>query len=370
MAEQKAGERVGAPSSVRKQTKGERVAVALSGGVDSSVVLAMLQEQGYDAVAFYMKNWTAAIDAQGFCPWVEESASARTVADQLDVPFYVLDFEDCYREQVTRPFFAAYEAGLTPNPDVLCNQFVKFAAFWQRVQQYGCTKMATGHYARIGRYGGQLALLKGVDPGKDQSYFLWAMPLSVLSQLLLPLGGLKKTEVRHLAERYGLPTATRPDSQGICFIGPISVAQFLRDNLPSHPGPIVNEQGLDIGRHDGLAFATIGQRRTVGLHGQTEPLYVAKKQCATNTLTVAPAGHPSLFSRRFQVADISKLTEHWPDTADVAVRYHAGMTRATLAEDGAGLTVSLAEPVRAVTPGQSAVFYDGDVLLGGGVIQL
>lgn len=346
-----------------------RVAVGLSGGVDSSVAAALLKEQGYDVIGFFLRNWSAAINESGFCPWVEDSASARAVADHLGIPFYVLDFEELYKREVIDPFFADYAAGKTPNPDVLCNKFIKFGAFLEAAERFGCELIATGHYAQTNN--GQL--LRGIDPGKDQSYFLWTLTADILKKTLFPIGHLTKPEVRKLAEKYGLPTAKRKDSQGICFIGPISVRQFLRDNLPTVPGDVVTPDGQVVGRHDGLAFATIGQRRAMGVSGTGEALYVAAKDPLANTLIAVPENHPLLFKDKFRVEDISTVSgAALPSRALVVVRYHHPATVATLTPEGQGYDVLLDKPERAITLGQSAVFFDlenPDLLLGGGVIE-
>ncbi len=345
------------------------VAVALSGGVDSAVSALLLKEQGYFVVGFYMRNWTEAINNRGLCPSVADSAMARMVARSLDIPFFVLDFEAIYRRQVIEPFFAEYKAGRTPNPDVLCNKFVKFGAFLETVKRLGFNKIATGHYARVVKSGGGIYLRKGADENKDQSYFLWTLTQKELKDVIFPIGNLNKSQVREIARKKLLPNADRRDSQGICFIGPISVAAFLRSRLPIKKGQIVNEQGQVIGSHDGVWFYTVGQREGIFGGGQKEPLFVAKKELSKNRLHMVPADHPWLKTDQFEVKEISNVNELKDgQRIEVVIRYRHRPQIGRVKKIGDKILLQFKTPLKSVTPGQSAVFYRGSKVLGGGII--
>lgn len=352
------------------KTKQKIVVVGMSGGVDSSLTAALLKEQGYFVIGVYMKNWSEPIAGVEHCPWVADQLDARRVAHQLHIPFYTVNFEAEYKAYVIESFLNDYEAGRTPNPDVLCNQFIKFDAFFRYARSLGADYIATGHYARIHK--GKIA--KGVDRKKDQSYFLWAIQPSVLSHTLFPLGGYKKSDVRMMAQSRGLITARKKDSQGICFIGQADVQAFLRRYLSSKPGVIVSSQGNIIGRHAGAAFYTIGQR--VGIADITwedmsnrPTLYVKEVNVRNNTVTVAPEDelyHTTL------VADKA----HWfgnppPIGALITAKIRYGQAEvpcAIVSQDDHSFTLRFLEPQRAITPGQSVVCYVKDQLIGGGVI--
>jgi len=348
-----------------------KIAVALSGGVDSATTAALLKEEGYFVAGFFMQNWSTPIDQRGFCPAVADVATARMVANQLKIPFYVLDFEEDYYKKVVKPFLEDYKKGLTPNPDVLCNKFIKFGRFLETTQKLGFKKIATGHYALIKEKDDIFHLYRGIDKSKDQSYFLWTLTQKELKFTLFPIGGFYKKEVRAMAKKRGLVNADRKDSQGICFIGPIEVSQFLQRFLPKENGPVRDENGKILGYHQGIWFYTIGQREGLGISGTSEPLYVAYKDISTNSLYVVPRNHPWLFAKEFKVRDVS-FVQTVPKEAlrvEVVIRYHSQPHPALLSLKNGEFFLTLDEPAWAVTEGQSAVFYNKDELIGGGVID-
>lgn len=348
----------------------------MSGGVDSSVAAALLKQRGFEVVGGFIKNWSETTDLwTGECAWRHERRDALRVAASLDIPLLTFDFEKAYRERVVADLFRGYAAGETPNPDVLCNEAIKFGLFLEEATKLGAAYVATGHYARIRRrlFGG-VRLLRGKDPDKDQSYFLHRVPQDALRRTLFPVGGMTKSSVRATARRLNLPVADKPDSQGICFIGKLDMADFLRTRIPSRPGDIVDAEGNVIGRHEGLERYTIGQRQRIAL-SSGHPWYVARKDAEANRLVVVPADdHPLLFQRHAVVRDL-----HWtrgrasrfPLHADVQIRYRQAPTPAVMTDRPEPGTVSIAfdTPVKALAAGQSAVFYRGEECLGGGVLS-
>jgi tRNA-specific 2-thiouridylase len=356
----------------------------MSGGVDSSVSAALLVKKGYRVVGGFIKNWSDTKDLwTGECAWRGERRDALRVAAQLGIPLVTFDFENAYRDAVVAELFRGYEAGETPNPDVLCNEAIKFGLFLQEARKMGMEYVAMGHYARIVRdtpsgfpsSGGEsVRLLRGVDPDKDQSYFLYRVPQDALRQTLFPIGDMKKPDVRALAAELDLPVADKADSQGICFIGKLDMPEFLRKKIPSKPGDIVDGEGNVIGTHEGLDVFTIGQRAGIKIASAAEPWYVADKDRAGNRLIVVRgAEHPRLFRTEAFVRDL-----HWtrgslpslPCRVAVQVRYRQEPTMATLeaSKKTDELHLVFETPVKAVAPGQSAVFYDGEECLGGGVL--
>ena len=354
----------------------EKVIIGLSGGVDSAVAALRLLEQGCRVEALFMKNWEED-DSEDHCAAAEDLAEARKVAECLDIPLHTVNFSAEYWDRVFAHFLAEYRAGRTPNPDILCNQEIKFRAFLDHALDRGADFIATGHYARIDRTSGRARLLKGSDPAKDQSYFLYRLGQRALRHSLFPLGGLHKTEVRRLAADAGLPNHARKDSTGICFIGERRFRDFLARYLPAQPGDIVSVEGEKLGTHQGLMFHTIGQRQGLGIGGRRdaggEPWYVVGKDLAGNRLLVAQGGdHPALFRNRLTATDL-----HWiagaapalPLACDARIRYRQEPQPCRiLALDGDRVEVAFDRPQRAVTPGQAAVFYSGDECLGGGTI--
>lgn len=341
------------------------VYVGLSGGVDSSVAAALLKEQGFTVVGAYMKNWTQ--DVAGMvCPWAQDLADARRTAAVLDIPFKVFDFQKEYKARVVDVMVAEYAAGRTPNPDVLCNQDIKFRLFFEAACAEGADAIATGHYARTsdGR------LFRGLDAIKDQSYFLYRLDASVLSSVMFPLGSYRKTEVRDLAARFALPTAEKPDSQGICFVGEVGIRAFLSQYVSAEPGPILDASGRELGRHAGAIFYTIGQRQGLGIGGGG-PYYVTGKDMAANTVYVTD--DPDDLSLQAQAFTLDQI--HWiatrPEDGEkclVRIRHRGELLPARLSLNEGEWRVELQAPERAVSPGQSAVVYRKEEVLGGGMI--
>ncbi len=365
-----------------------RVVVGMSGGVDSSVAAWLLKEQGWEVVGLFMKNWEDDDDDE-FCSTRQDWIDAASAADVIGVDIDAVNFAAEYKDRVFAEFLREYSAGRTPNPDVLCNAEIKFKAFLDHAMAMGARHIATGHYARVrslaadgrvlpdGAPGARVELLRGVDPGKDQSYFLHRLTQEQLARTLFPVGHLHKREVREIAQRVGLPNAAKKDSTGICFIGERPFREFLNRYLPTKPGPIVTEDGRRIGEHVGLSFYTLGQRKGIGIGGQREgsgePWFVARKDLERNALVVVQGHeHPWLLSDRL-VADSASWIAGEPPVDDgllaAKTRYRqqdAGCRFERL--DGDRFALHFDEPQWAVTPGQSAVLYRGEVCLGGGII--
>jgi tRNA-uridine 2-sulfurtransferase len=353
--------------------------VALSGGVDSAVAALLLRDSGHDVQCLHMTNW----EDDGYCDAARDFHDARRVCQVLGVPLHRVNFAREYREHVFSDFLAEHRKGRTPNPDVLCNREIKFGVMRRYARRLGAARIATGHYARLGAdAGGTPQLLKARDASKDQSYFLAAVDATELDDVLFPLGDLLKSEVREIARRAGLPVAEKKDSTGICFIGERPFAEFLAQYLPPSPGRIVDDSGRELGRHDGLAYYTLGQRH--GLHiggvadGAEAPWYVARKDAERNELVVVQGNDHPLLLDDWLVASGA----HWIGTAPEAlnagkpfrchakIRYRQPDQLCTVARSGEReLQVSFDQPQRTPTPGQYVVFYDGDRCLGGAVIE-
>ncbi len=348
----------------------------MSGGVDSSVSALLLKEQGYTVEGLFMKNWDED-DGTEYCTAKEDFADAQAVADKLDIKLHGANFAAEYWDNVFEHFLEEYRAGRTPNPDILCNREIKFKAFLDYALMLGADFIATGHYTRRTEVDGKAALLKGLDGNKDQSYFLHAVGHEELSRTLFPVGEIEKPEVRALAEKYQLATAKKKDSTGICFIGERRFKDFLQQYLPAQPGDIYSLDGERLGRHQGLMYHTIGQRQGLGIGGlanHTEaPWYVVDKDLTDNRLLVAQGNdHPALFKKSLTTTDIywvSGQAPALPAQCHAKVRYRQPDQPCTVSHDGDGYRVDFEQPQRAVTPGQSVVFYQGDICLGGGVIE-
>lgn len=350
-----------------------KIAVALSGGVDSAVSAALLLEQGFIVIGIFMKNWSNPINEVDYCPWIDDQLSARKVAAHLGIPFYTFNFEKQYKDRVLSYFLAEYKAGRTPNPDVMCNREIKFDLFLKKAKLLGADKIATGHYARVKNENGKVSLLRGKDSNKDQSYFLWSLSQEQLTDVVFPIGDLKKPEVRRLAQKYKLPNATRKDSQGICFVGPIDVYSFLHQHIPSQKGEIYDTEGILVGHHDGIYYYTIGQRH--GLHldklygTERPPLYVVDLDVANNRIIVGP--HHALLGDSVKAEKLFWIDQP-PKIGDevmIQIRYRQQPISATITLlQNNQIKLQLKEPVWAITPGQSLVVYSGDKLVGGGFI--
>lgn len=355
-----------------------RVVVGMSGGVDSSVTALLLKEQGYDVIGIFMKNWDDT-DEFGHCTAEEDAEDVRRVCEQIDIPYYTVNFEKEYFDKVFSYFLDEYKAGRTPNPDVMCNREIKFGEFLNKALDLGADYVATGHYARVVEEDGRFSLLRGVDSNKDQTYFLNALSQNQLSRAMFPIGHLPKPEVRKIAESAGLYTAKKKDSTGVCFIGERNFKEFLSGYLPAKGGDMVDIATGEVkGRHDGLMYYTLGQRQGLGIggSGSGEPWFVADKDLENNILYVVQGDrHHSLYSTGLIATDVN-----WIEGADARptgefrctakFRYRQPDQQVTLRwlEDG---TVHVVFDVhqKAITPGQAVVFYDGERCLGGGTID-
>ncbi|HEX9503396.1 MAG TPA: tRNA 2-thiouridine(34) synthase MnmA [Patescibacteria group bacterium] len=357
---------------MKKNSEIKTIVVGMSGGVDSSVTAALLKQQGFDVIGVFMKNWSVDFGDYG-CTWAEDSEDARKVAQVLDIPFYVWDFEKEYHNKVVEYFLREYEAGRTPNPDVMCNSEIKFKVFLDRAMQLGADFVATGHYAQVKyrKINHTYHLLKGIDPTKDQSYFLYKLNQKQLSKAMFPIGHLQKSEVRNLARKFKLPNAEKKDSQGICFIGKINVTEFLKAHMTPTAGQIVTTSGHVLGQHEGLPYYTIGQREGMKLGG-TGPYYVVNKNFKANQLIVTNDKQDAqLWKKKFTVTDLTWVNKALalPLHTGVAIRYHHPDYQALLEQHGKDIIITFDSPQRALTPGQAAVIYEGDELLGGGIID-
>jgi tRNA-specific 2-thiouridylase len=364
--------------------KKQRIVVGLSGGVDSAVTAYLLKRQGHEVVGIFMKNWEDDDDSE-YCSSNIDFVDAAAVADVLGIEIEHVNFAADYKDRVFAEFLREYQAGRTPNPDILCNAEIKFKAFLDHALRLGAEKIATGHYARVRQHPvtGKTELLKGLDGTKDQSYFLHRLNQSQLAKTLFPVGELRKTEVREIADDIRLPNARKKDSTGICFIGERPFREFLNRYISREPGPIRDDRGRTIGEHIGLSFYTLGQRQGLGIGGlkakgaqrgggDHAPWFVARKDLDSNTLWVVQGhDHPWLQSSQLQALDASWVAGEPPPSTALAAKTRYRQTDAACNANQAsssGFELEFEAPQWAVTPGQSAVVYDGEVCLGGGVI--
>ncbi len=363
---------------MKKKAGETRVVVGMSGGVDSSVTALLLKEEGYDLLGIFMKNWDEEED-EGYCTATEDYEDVKRVCYQIGIPYYTVNFEEEYWDRVFKYFLAEYEKGRTPNPDVICNKEIKFKSFLEHALKLDADYIATGHYARIDLNKGEYRLLRGRDSSKDQSYFLCTLGQAQLSKTLFPVGDLTKEKVRKLAAEAGLKTAEKQDSTGICFIGERNFKEFLSTFLPAQPGEIRTISDKVIGEHSGLMYYTLGQRRGLGIgggkgDGSGRPWYVASKNLKNNILYVVQGSdHPALFSKGLKASEL-----HWVSGKPAATSFTC-TAKFRYRQSDQGVRVELKEknrcvvhfdrPQKAVTPGQFVVFYDGQVCLGGGIID-
>ena len=358
----------------------KRVVIGMSGGVDSSVSAHLLKEQGYEVIGLFMKNWEDDDDSE-YCSTREDWIDAVSVADVVGVDIEAVNFAAEYKDRVFSEFLREYQAGRTPNPDVLCNAEIKFKAFLDHAMHLGADYIATGHYARVRENNGRFELLKALDLSKDQSYFLHRLNQDQLRNTLFPLGEIHKTEVRRIAEQLKLPNASKKDSTGICFIGERPFRDFLNRYLSKQPGPMKTPEGDIVGEHIGLSFYTLGQRKGIGIggikshqnaDGSSDAWYVARKDIANNTLYVVQGhNHPWLLSPTLAADQASWIAGVAPDLDNLMAktRYRQADVPAHFAADGnAQFNLHFTDAQWAVTPGQSAVLYQGEVCLGGGII--
>ncbi len=360
----------------------QRVVVGLSGGVDSAVSAWLLKRQGYEVIGIFMKNWEDDDDSE-YCSSRQDWLDAASVADVIGIDIEHVNFATEYKDRVFAEFLREYQAGRTPNPDILCNAEIKFKAFLDHAMRLGAEKIATGHYARVRERAGRFELLKGLDPSKDQSYFLHRLSQAQLSKTLFPVGELHKTEVRRIAAEIELPNAKKKDSTGICFIGERPFRDFLNRYIAKEPGPIKDEKGRVLGQHVGLSFYTLGQRQGLGIGGVKEkgaqrgggehaPWFVARKDVERNTLWVVQGhDHPWLLSPGLTAQDVSWVAGEPPAAGAMAAktRYRQADAACRFTPEGdASFRLDFTDAQWAVTPGQSAVLYDGEICLGGGVI--
>lgn len=350
-------------------TKKPRVLLGMSGGVDSSVSAVLLLEQGYEVIGGFMKNWSDGVDDDE-CSWRSERRDAMRVAAQLGIEFHTFDFEEEYRKKIYEYVIAEYKAGRTPNPDVLCNKYMKFDLFMQEADKLGCEFVATGHYARATRdEHGLTHLLAGIDKNKDQSYFLCQLTQSQLKRVLFPIGELEKSAVRDIARKHNLAVADKKDSQGICFVGKVDMQDFLEARIQPHEGNIVTTTGEVIGQHRGFEFYTIGQRGGLGVGGGT-PYYVVERRPDTNEVVVAVGDEdPALYRSELQATNLTEtmlgnFSKYQGQPILARIRYRQPLANCTF--DGAKVVFD--EPQRAVAPGQFIAFYVGEELIGSGVI--
>lgn len=366
----------------------KRCFVGVSGGVDSSVSAMLLKKAGYDVTGVFIKTWHPDFVE---CTWKEDRLDAMRVCAKIKIPFFTLDLEKEYKRDVADYMITEYKDGRTPNPDVMCNKYVKFGAFFDWAMQQGADFVATGHYARVTQVKSKKSkveskdkkpyelykLLTGRDGNKDQSYFLWTLTQKQLSRTLFPVGDIEKPEVRKLAKKFNLNTATKKDSQGVCFLGEIDMKEFLKNYIKETPGNVCDETGKIIGRHDGAFYLTIGQRHGFNITEKTpsdSPYYIIDKDIKKNTITVSKdkTKIKENESKIVQLTNISWTADEIPDLSKIysaRIRYRQPLEECKIVQKGNNFDLHFTNSQKAITPGQSAVIYDGEVCLGGGIIR-
>ena len=357
----------------KREPKDIRVVVGMSGGVDSSVAALLLKQQGYDVIGIFMKNWDDTDDT-GFCTATEDYNDVIRVCNQIGIPYYGVNFEKQYWDKVFTYFLEEYKAGRTPNPDVMCNKEIKFKAFLEHAVNLGADYLATGHYAQVEYRDGEYKMLRGKDENKDQTYFLNQLNQEQLSKVMFPIGNLDKPRVREIAKEANLATATKKDSTGICFIGERNFKEFLGQYLPAQPGNMETMDGEVKGKHEGLMYHTIGQRHGLGIGGSGEPWFAIGKDLKRNILYVGQGFHHEKLYSESIIADnvswVSNREKPGEFTCTAKFRYRQEDHKVTVQlMDDHKVKVIFDEPIRAVTPGQAVVFYNGDECLGGGTID-
>lgn len=353
--------------------QGKTVVVGMSGGVDSSVAALLLKQQGYRVIGMFMKNWEEQ-DENGVCRSAEDYEDVVRVCETLDIPYYAVSFSREYWDNVFSECLEDFKRGITPNPDILCNREIKFKMLLDKALELGGDYLATGHYCQVKEFGGEYCLAKGLDPDKDQTYFLYTLKSEILARVLFPIGGLLKKRVREIAREHEIPTSEKKDSTGICFIGERNFKEFLGQYIDFQPGNFENSKGEVLGVHDGIPFYTIGQRKGLGIGGPGEPWFVVGKDPARNVVIIEQGiNHPALFSNGLAAIELSWVSpggiKQFPFECLSKIRYRQ-QDQPCIIESIAGgkAEVRFPSPQRAVTPGQSIVFYSGDICLGGGII--
>ena len=355
-----------------------RIVVGMSGGVDSSVAALLLKRQGHEVIGVFMKNWEEK-DENGVCTSEADWADVREVCERIDIPYYSVNFVKEYYDRVFSYFLDEYRRGRTPNPDVLCNREIKFKAFLDFAMELGADRLATGHFCNLGTAAdGRVQLLRGLDANKDQSYFLYMLGQKALEKAMFPVGGLTKAQVRGIAKDAGLVTSLKKDSTGVCFIGERRFKPFLKQFLPAQPGDMVTPEGRVVGRHDGLMYYTLGQRRGLGIGGSGDGRrwFVVAKDLERNRLVVDQGeDSPLLYTSRADggectwLAGFPPVEEDRPLRCQVRLRHRQPLQDCSIILRGDRVQIDFDRPQRAVTPGQSAVFYDGEVCLGGAIVD-
>ena len=350
-----------------------RVVVGMSGGVDSSVAAYLMKQQGHEVLGVFMNNWEEK-DDRGVCTSQKDWDDVRRVCDVIDIPYYSVNFAREYKERVFAHFLEEYQKCRTPNPDVLCNREIKFNVFLNFAETLGAEKLVTGHFANLGRQGDKVTLLRAKDENKDQTYFLYMLGQRALSRACFPVGGLLKSEVREIARQQGLPTSEKKDSTGVCFIGERDFRAFLKTYLPAHGGDMVDESGKVVGHHEGLMYYTLGQRRGLGIGGggNGQRWFVIEKDVKHNRLIVSQGEDDRLYTPRAEASEATWISGEAPGgevECMVRLRHRQPLQKCRIQISGEKVHMEFDRPQRAVTPGQSAVFYQGDVCLGGAIVD-